>query len=304
MDALTLFCPAKINLFLAITGRRDDGFHRLVSVAAPLDWGDELAIEEAEAGEFTLTCDDPRVPTGDENLVLKAARAFAVATKWSGGAHFHLKKTVPMGAGLGGGSSDAASVLRGLNRLAGEPLAVDALSALAATIGSDCPLFLQPGPVVMRGRGEEICRLATDHAKRLEGQRLLLVKPDFGVNTAWAYRAMVARAPDAYLPEPGAEAKLNTWLESSDATVENLVFNNMEAAVWAKFVALPALAEGLQREVGVALHMSGSGSACFVVLGPDTDESAIRSTVTTAWGPGALIRQVSIVGGELNLKAD
>lgn len=304
MDALTLFCPAKINLFLAITGRRDDGFHRLLSVAAPLDWGDTLTISESEAGEFTLTCDDARVPSGDDNLVLKAVRAFVAATKWSGGAHFHLEKTVPMGAGLGGGSSDAASALRGLNRVAGEPLTAEALSSLAATVGSDCPLFLQNGPVVMRGRGEQISPLATHHAARLGGQRLLLVKPDFGVNTAWAYRAMVARAPGGYLPEPEAEANLTSWLNNPGASVESLANNNMEAAVWAKFLALPALAEVLRREVGETLHMSGSGSACFVVLGPETDEAAIRSRVASAWGEVALIRSVSIVGSELNTKAD
>jgi 4-diphosphocytidyl-2-C-methyl-D-erythritol kinase len=295
VDVLTLFCPAKINLFLAITGRRDDGFHHLVSVAAPLDWGDTLTIRRAEDGMFSLTCDDSEVPTGENNLVLKAARAFHEATEWSGGAHFHLQKIVPMGAGLGGGSSDAASALRGLNTLAGEPLSETGLAGIAAGVGSDCPLFLSNGPVVMRGRGEEISSFGPEVAARLGSSRLLLMKPAFGVNTAWAYGALMARAPGSYLVKAEAEAKLANWMHAPGAPLENLAYNNMEPAVWAKFLALPTLAEELRREFGLKLHMSGSGSACFVVMGPEADESAIRARVRASWGDGALVRTVSVV---------
>ncbi len=113
--------PAKINLFLAITGRRADGFHDLVSVVAPVEFGDTLRAELAES--FSLTCSDPAVPVDETNLVLKASRAFAAASNWKGGAKFTLEKRIPMGAGLGGGSSDAVAALRVLNTLAGNPLA-------------------------------------------------------------------------------------------------------------------------------------------------------------------------------------
>ena len=100
---ITVFSPAKINLYLAITGRRADGFHDLVSVAAPLQFGDELAAEPLAAGGFTLECDDPAVPVDGSNLILKAAALFAATTGWEGGARFCLTKRIPMGAGLGGG---------------------------------------------------------------------------------------------------------------------------------------------------------------------------------------------------------
>src|SRR5438552_482615 len=123
---VSLFSPAKINLFLAVTGRRADGFHDLVSVVAPLDFGDELVAElggsRREAGggkQFTLECDHPEVPVDGANLVLKAAEAFVAATGWSGSVHFRLTKRIPPGAGLGGGSSNAVAALRALNRLAG-----------------------------------------------------------------------------------------------------------------------------------------------------------------------------------------
>src|SRR5687767_2822456 len=106
---VTVFSPAKINLFLAVTGRRTDGFHDLVSVAAPLDFGDQLVAERREprtekSPQFTLECDQPEVPVDGNNLVLKAAEAFAAATGWQEVVHFRLTKRIPVGAGLGGGS--------------------------------------------------------------------------------------------------------------------------------------------------------------------------------------------------------
>src|SRR5437016_1877906 len=143
-ERISIFAPAKINLFLAITGQRPDGFHNLVSVAAPLDFGDILEFEPADG--FMLTCDDAAVPTDGTNLVLKAATAFASAAELKGhpvkGTKILLKKRIPMGAGLGGGSSDAVATLRALNRLTSHPLAAETLTTIAAQLGSDCPLFL------------------------------------------------------------------------------------------------------------------------------------------------------------------
>src|SRR5581483_6186978 len=121
---VTILCPAKLNLYLAVTGRRADGFHDLVSVVVKLDFGDTLTVEPSgRAGRFELVCDDSTLPIDDTNLVLKAARAFAAAARWTGGVRFALTKRIPVGAGLGGGSSDAAAALRALNQLAGVPLA-------------------------------------------------------------------------------------------------------------------------------------------------------------------------------------
>ena len=122
------FSPAKLNLYLAVTGRRADGFHDLVSLAVPLVWGDELRVTPTD-GAFTLTCNDPAVPVDDTNLVLRAAHSFRTATGWTGGARFVLEKRIPMGAGLGGGSSNATIALRALNHLAGAPLAPKASKA-------------------------------------------------------------------------------------------------------------------------------------------------------------------------------
>lgn len=277
--------PAKLNLFLAITGRRTDGFHDLVSVVAPLEWGDTLRAEAA--GEFSLACDRPAVPVDETNLILKAARAFRAATGWSGGAKFFLEKRIPMGAGLGGGSSDAAAALRVLNEFAGRPLDVPKLESLAAQIGSDCPLFLRAAPVVMRGRGERVDSLPPAVRSRLRGQRVLVFKPEFGVSTPWAYAQLVARAPHAYLPPTEAESRLTAWMNDERASVESLLFNNMEPAAFAKFVALPALVRRLRERFQIAAHMSGSGSACFALLADATPVEAITAEIRAAWGASA-----------------
>ena len=284
---LLVFSPAKLNLFLAITGARSDGFHDLVSVAAPVDFGDTLEIEPAPDG-FSLTCDDPALPVDESNLVLRSARAFAAASGWTGGARFTLAKRIPAGAGLGGGSSNAVAALRGLNTLAGQPLSEERLAEIAARLGSDCVLFLRDGPVVMRGRGERADALPREAARRLGGRRVLIFKPGFSIGTAWAYRQMAAGAPRFYLPAEEAEARLARWLESPGTPAETLLFNNMEGPAFAKYIALPTLLDELRAGFGLAPRMSGSGSACFALLPETADAQAIRARIREHWGEAAL----------------
>lgn len=287
MKSFVFFAPAKLNLFLAVTGRRADGFHDLVSLVAPLTWGDSLRVEAA--AEFSLTCDDPAVPIDETNLVLKAARAFQEATGWTGGAKFFLEKRIPMGAGLGGGSSDAVAALRALNQLAGTPLDAAALEKLAAKIGSDCPLFLREGPVLMRGRGEQIADLPAAAAARVSGRRVLIFKPAFGISTPWAYAWLANDAPQSYLPSAVAEARLAAWLADSEALPQELLFNSFEPPAFAKFVALPVLLDQLRKRFGLTPQMSGSGSACFVFLADNSPISAITDTIRLAWGNSAFL---------------
>src|SRR5581483_4356927 len=220
MGSVSLFSPAKLNLFLAVTGRRPDGYHDLLSVAAPVNFGDRLKIETRTGGEFSLECDEPAVPRDESNLVLKAARLFAEATGWHDGAAFFLEKRIPMGAGLGGGSSNAAAALRGLNFLAGEPLDRVALTALAARVGSDCALFLPGSPVVMRGRGERVEPVAAEAAARLRGRRVLVFKAGFGIATPWAYAQLGSGGEKSYLSPGEAEARLERWLDNAQAPAE------------------------------------------------------------------------------------
>jgi 4-diphosphocytidyl-2-C-methyl-D-erythritol kinase len=285
-SAISRFAPAKLNLFLAVTGRRPDGFHDLVSLVAPLQFGDELRGELAAA--FSLTCDDPTLAVDETNLVAKAARAFAVATGWRGGAKLVLQKRIPTGAGLGGGSSDAVATLRVLNNIADAALPVARLAELAGALGSDCPLFLHDGPVIMRGRGERIEPVPPEVAQRLRGRRVLIFKPAFGIPTPWAYARMVAQ-PDTYVPAAHAEARLAGWMADAGRPIEELLCNNMEHEVFKKFVALPTLLGRLRADFGLVSRMSGSGSACFAFLADSVDVRGVTAAIRDAWGASAFV---------------
>jgi 4-diphosphocytidyl-2-C-methyl-D-erythritol kinase len=294
MSSVVVFSPAKLNLVLAVTGRRADGYHDLVSVVVPVEFGDTLRVEAGAGGEFALECDDAAVPSGEENLVLRAARLFAEATGWGGGARFFLEKRIPMGAGLGGGSSNATAALRGLNSLAGGLLGEAELAAVAARAGSDCALFLPGGPVAMRGRGERVEPLAAEAAARLRGRRVLIFKPGFGINTPWAYAQLAADGEKSYLPAEEAEARLAAWLGDAQAPAEALLFNSFERPAFYKFPALPALLDALGKEFWLSTRLSGSGSACFALLPAAVTAEAVRARIREAWGATALIEETRI----------
>jgi 4-diphosphocytidyl-2-C-methyl-D-erythritol kinase len=294
LSSTVIFSPAKLNLFLAVTGPRPDGFHDLVSVAAPVAWGDTLRVRLAEGG-FALECDDPEVPCDGRNLVLKAAEAFKQAAAprlgpaASGlGAAFVLEKRIPMGAGLGGGSSNAVAAMRALNELTGAPLDVAALEGLAARLGSDCPLFLKEAPVAMRGRGERV-ETMRDAQERLRGRRVLIFKPGFGIGTAWAYEKLAASA--GFMLPAEAEARLEAWRGDPSAPVEKILFNSFEPVAFRKFQALPLLLGRLRANCGLEPRLSGSGSACFALLPGDRPAAAADATaeIRQAWGPAALV---------------
>jgi 4-diphosphocytidyl-2-C-methyl-D-erythritol kinase len=297
---VSVFSPAKLNLFLAVTGRRTDGFHDLVSLVSPLSFGDDLAAEikgqeVGRAGRFTLECSHPGVPLDGSNLILRAAEAFAVAANWKGGAHFRLTKRIPVGAGLGGGSSNAAAALRALNRLTDGLLDETQLAAVAATLGSDCVLFLRDAPVIMRGRGELIAALPEPAVARLQGRRVLLFKPSFGISTPWAYQRMVARLSD-YMVASDAEDRLAGWIDGK-APAEELLFNNMEPAAFEKYVALPLLLQRLRRDFGAAVAMSGSGSACFALVEEENGDAVVarmRQVIRDCWGSVTFVQEARL----------
>jgi len=297
LPAVTIFSPAKINLFLAITGRRADGYHDLVSVATPLVFGDQLVAEVGggepdPGGQFSLACDDPEVPCDETNLILKAARLFAAAAGWKRAVAFRLTKRIPMGAGLGGGSSNGAAALLALNRLSGAGVPRDALMALAAQVGSDCPLFLPGGPVMMRGRGERVEPLPVAAARRLRGRQVLLFKPTLSIRTAWVYER-VAAAAGGYEAAAEAERRLAAWL-AGEADPAQLLHNNLEPVVFRKFLALPALLERLRTRFGLAAGMSGSGSACFALLPDGAPLAEIFAAIREAWGPLSFVESTAI----------
>ena len=261
--------PAKINLTLRVLGKRDDGFHEIETLIVPLGLADRLTIEEA--GEWSFFCDDPTVPGDEGNLVVRAARLFFAETGVEARARMRLMKAIPHGAGLGGGSSDAAATLRMLDQFYGTGLARERLLALAAELGSDVPVFVEGGPAWCRGRGERV--EAAAFPARLP---VLLLKPGFGVPTPWAYKRWKESLP---LKGVRYEGQPFPW---------GVLENDLERPVFEKYLVLAAMKEWLldQPEAAGAL-MSGSGSTMFAVLGE------------AGMGAALAARARKIFGGEL-----
>jgi 4-diphosphocytidyl-2-C-methyl-D-erythritol kinase len=288
---LTLPSPAKVNLMLSVHGRRADGFHALTSLVVALEFGDTLTIR-AGGSRDVLRCSDPAVPLGPENLVLKAAAAFRSRLGRAEHFEFDLDKHIPMGAGLGGGSGNAAVALRGMNQLSGEPFSNQVLCELAAQLGSDCAFFIEGQAAWMRGRGEVIEPVAAEVAERLRGTRVVLFRPNFGVETAGAYGRLAAGAPDSYEPEAAGVARLHDFIESG--TLGDVLFNSFEGPVGSKYLAISTLLAQL-RAAGVKCLMSGSGSCCFALLEENcADVSQIEEIVRDAWGEAVFWVETSI----------
>ena len=280
---------AKLNLSLAITGRRADGFHELISLVAPIGLADTLTLDVGRP--LGLTCDDASLPVDGSNLVLKAAAAYVKRRPSAPTGHFHLTKKVPHGAGLGGGSSDAAAALRLLDQASGDPIGLEVLETLAAEVGSDCPFFVRGQAAVMRGRGERLEVLPLAARAALAGRKVVLVKPPFGVPTPEAY-ALLAKA-GKYRPAAQAEAELAAWI-AQPAADPSVLGNDLAAPVFAKYLALPVGLESFRRATGVNWQMTGSGSACFAFVSDGFDHARLRADVRRAWGPGAWVEETVI----------
>jgi 4-diphosphocytidyl-2-C-methyl-D-erythritol kinase len=252
--------PAKINFSLKILRRRNDGFHEIETIIAPISLCDEIKIERKESGQgIEFHCDDPSVPLGEDNLVVRAAKGFFAATNLNPAVSIELKKKIPHGAGLGGGSSDAATTLLALNQLFETNLTREELAKLGSTIGSDIPFFIFESAALCRGRGELVAP-----AKLPEPLSILLLKPDFVVPTAWAY----SRWQDSR-EIPGVSYAAQDF-------AGQIFVNDLERPVFEKFIFLAQLKMWLlsQPEVGAAL-MSGSGSAVFAVLRDEQNANAV-----------------------------
>lgn len=244
---------AKINLGLNVLRKRPDGFHDIESVLVPIPLRDavEVVVDPSlTAGKVVLTYSGAPIPgEPDDDLCLKAVRAVQRVRELPG-LQLHLHKVIPTGAGLGGGSSDAAHVLLLLNDLLSLGLSPAELHGLAAQLGSDCPFFLDERPQLAEGRGERLTPLAL----RLRGHWLLLVNPGIHVGTAEVYRNTVPTERSAALAQ-ALSAPLAEWSRT--------VVNTMEPYVFSTY---PAVAEVKQRLLGagaVYAAMSGSGSSVF-----------------------------------------
>ena len=281
---------AKVNLTLDVLGKRPDGYHAIESVMQSISLHDTVTLSIGGEPRIRVTCDRPHIPTGETNLAYRAASLLFESRGVAPALDIRIEKRIPPEAGLGGGSSNAAAVLRGLNRLLAEKCPKSkaqgsrlagaetwnsehgtldpGLAAFAAKVGSDVPFFLVGGTALVRGRGEEV-RPLTD----IQTQWLLLVKPPFGVSSAWAYR----RLDEIGGAEPRSYSKrmLECIENEGCKRLPQLVGNDLELPVIERHPEIGKIKEALLGAGASAALMCGSGSAVFgLFAGEDEAHSA------------------------------
>ncbi len=261
--------PAKINLSLRVLGRRADGYHKVETLITYITLEDSLELELIPGGKVMLECNDPALPADHTNLAVMAAHAYLQMAGSKSGVRIVLEKHIPSGAGLGGGSSDAASVLLGLDALHDGCIGRSSLASIAAKMGSDVPFFLGHGAAWCRGRGEIYEPVHFSGFDR----SVLLLKPAFPVSTGWAYSRWKSaqKIPGLpYDPQPSPWGDLR---------------NDLEVPVFEKFPLLGIIKRWLLKrsEVEIAL-MSGSGSAVFAILRDDKVSDHLIDQIRSIFG--------------------
>lgn len=267
--AYEIEAPAKTNLWLRVLGRREDGFHEIETRMVTLSLVDRLKLQWREDDRVVLRCSDESLPTGEENLVVKAVRALEQHTGKVFAVSIDLQKHIPSGAGLGGGSSDAAAVLRALNDMASLYLPDKELASVGATIGSDVPFFVYECACDCRGRGEIVEPVVGEVAPL----PVFLIKPAFGIEAAWAYRRFAESSEYEGFLYGGQEREWGTMV------------NSLERPVFEKYPVLGEMKSwlGEQEEVDSAL-LSGSGSTMLAILKPDVSGYELNNRAKERYG--------------------
>jgi 4-diphosphocytidyl-2-C-methyl-D-erythritol kinase len=258
--AARMLAQAKINLALRVFGKQSDGYHSIETVLLRLDLGDDVEVRITR-GERSLRCFEMRDKRPEENLAYRAAELFANETGWPKGFEIEIRKNVPIGGGLGGGSADAAAVLQILNALSSKPLAGGKFLALAGRVGSDTPFLASDHVMALSwGRGERLLRL-----KPLPSRDIQLFFPPFGIDTGEAYALLdAARGP---YTGPGPELTTEMFLDWNSAARNSV--NDFEPVMRRRHKEIDALLARGER-YGLFYRMTGSGSTVFKVVGAGT----------------------------------
>lgn len=281
-DAIVAWAPAKVNLTLEVLGKRPDGYHAVETLMLAVDLFDTLEVRRTDSPGIELVCHPPGLPTDGRNLVVKAGEALRAAFAPSAGAAVRLTKRIPHEAGLGGGSSDAATALLALDRVWRLNRSADELAAVAGTVGSDVAFFLTPPAGWCTGRGEVV----TPEPPPGGLVHLVIVKPAVGLSTADVYRRVVV--PDH--PVDASEARAALRAGDVEALAGRLV-NRLQGPAFAAEPAVEAVYRTLVGCVPLAAQLSGSGSAVFALC-RDRAHSLAVATAYRAADPGSRVYAV------------
>jgi 4-diphosphocytidyl-2-C-methyl-D-erythritol kinase len=284
---LALRAPAKINLHLSVTGRRSDGYHLLDTLLAKLDLADQLLILPGGNG-LRLTLENSDLPEDEGNLAYRAARAFLEASGVGGGFSLRLTKHIPVAAGLGGGSSDAAAVLSGLNQLYGRPLSGEALSTLGLSLGADVPFFLYPHQAAWASGVGEVLRPARLPARL----RLLLVNPGWPLSTEWVFKNYKLKLTTS------RQNHIFSGLYESSFTKDGPWHNDLEQVVLPVYPEVATIKESLISFGAEAAMMTGSGPTVFGIFSDDRILERARQYLDKAGQGRWLVIPTFTLGGD------
>lgn len=255
--------PAKINLGLRVVGKRADGYHLLDTIMVAVSLYDEIDIRKIRTASknpasdelIKISCDHPDVPPAEENIVYRAAQLILKKSRRAQPISIRIKKNIPMGAGLGGGSSDAAATLVGLNRLFKLRLSLAMLKKMALSLGADVPFFIQARPARAQGIGERLRAL-----RGLPRFWSVIIYPGFPVSTAWVYGNLGAK-----LTKPIVNTSIAPSLKSLDGLMRRLE-NDLEGVTLKRYPEIGVLKQKLLHEGALRVLMSGSGSSVFGIF--------------------------------------
>ena len=250
---------AKLNLTLDVLGKREDGYHDLQSVMQAISIRDDIEIDVGTGKPWKLLCSDETIPADERNLAWKAAKVYCDAMKKDpGGLEIRITKRIPSGAGMGGGSADAAAVLRALNRHYGEPLSIFALAELGAQVGSDVPFCVICGTAMVEGRGERLRKLPD-----MPDCIFVVCKPDFSVSTPELYK----KIDEISIPKrPDNRAMESALLAGDLGKVAEQVYNVFDPVVTADHLELNYIKSIFNSYGALNMQMTGSGSAVFAIM--------------------------------------
>ncbi|MDH7482488.1 MAG: 4-(cytidine 5'-diphospho)-2-C-methyl-D-erythritol kinase [Armatimonadota bacterium] len=291
---------AKVNLTLDVLDLMPNGFHAIESIMQTIALHDTIRLSLVEPPGVRVVCDLPDIPTNERNLAYRAAVLFLENVGLKLGIEIQLKKRIPPEAGLGGGSSNAASVLRGLNHLVASSelkvskdgvLSLEAMIDLAARIGSDVPFFLVGGTAFVRGRGEDVEPLPD-----IRRWWMVIVKPPFGISTAWAYKRLDEMREECgwrvHKEQGTASARMLDCIRKNCDELPSLLSNDLEAPAQERHQEIATIKSALIKEGAKGALMCGSGSAVFGLF--EDEDSAQQAVKNLNFGFGRVFKTHTI----------
>lgn len=271
---MIVFSNAKINIGLNIKFKRSDGFHEIETIMYPVSWCDVLEMMKGNevAHADTLLTTGLSLPVEKEQNIIEKAQQLFMRIYGTERRYAHLHKQIPHGAGLGGGSSNAASALKLLAALSGKNIPLHRLREMAAALGSDCAFFIDNIPALAAGRGE----LLSPVEQKLKGYHIIILKPDIAVSTPWAYSKVIPK---------NSMAPLTKFYSYPVQQWKNVIFNDFEEAVFSEFPVIREMKEYLYKSGAVYASMSGSGSAVYGIFEKEIQVKKYRSGDALWSGP-------------------